>query len=107
MPEPQFPSARLSYNEFEIAIKAFLKQAESHAPWSYVECATGGGQYLQGYLSMTQLVHSHQPSLKTSEIQPGSEAALPGTSTTNQLILDDLAEHFGDIPDCDEEDEVE
>ncbi|KAG0004914.1 hypothetical protein BGZ65_012404, partial [Modicella reniformis] len=29
------------------------------------------------------------------------------TCTTNQLILDDLTEHFGDIPDGEEEDEVE
>lgn len=30
-------SARLSYSDFEVAIKAFLHQTRHHTPWSYVE----------------------------------------------------------------------
>ncbi len=30
-------TVRLSYNDFEVAIRAFLKQVEHHSPWSYIE----------------------------------------------------------------------
>ncbi|KAF9350928.1 E2-like conjugating enzyme atg10 [Mortierella sp. NVP85] len=99
MSEDSIPSGRLSYNDFEIAIKAFLKQSEHHAPWGYVEYP-GKGRQLQGYLSMTQLVHSQQP-LQRPQTAPRS------IDTEDQQQLDDLEEHFGEIPDDDDDDGIE
>ncbi|KAF9113051.1 hypothetical protein BGX27_002307 [Mortierella sp. AM989] len=65
-------SARLSYNDFEIAIKAFKRQTERHAPWSYIEYRLAG----VGDSSRDVIV-----------------------SAADQLLLDDLAEHFEEIPD--------
>jgi hypothetical protein len=53
---------------------------------------------------MTQLAHRHQPLQQSIEPQDGSVTTLD-TSTEDQLLLDDLAEHFGEIPD--EENDVE
>lgn len=54
---------------------------------------------------MTQLAHSHQPSQQILGSRDGSGTTLDAR-TEDQLLLDDLMEHFGEIPD-DEEDDVE
>ncbi|KAF9172083.1 hypothetical protein BGX21_002512 [Mortierella sp. AD011] len=92
-------SARLSYNDFEIAIKAFQRQTKHYAPWSYVEYRPRRDQPLQGYLSMTHLIHSNKHSDPAEEVSSNSNL-----STADQLLLDDLAEHFGEIPDEEAED---
>ncbi|KAF9576833.1 hypothetical protein EC968_003340 [Mortierella alpina] len=77
---PSHSTARLSYNDFEVAIRAFLKQVEHHAPWSYFE-------YRNSSLSQPNSAHLKQ-STGSHEVEP-----------EDQLILDDLADHFGAIPD--------
>ncbi|KAF9288614.1 E2-like conjugating enzyme atg10 [Linnemannia elongata] len=98
------PSARLSYSDFEVAIKAFLHQTRHHTPWSYVEYSPRRGQPLQGYLTLTKLIHSHHTSPGATSTITGT--LLTGTTTTidpaDQLILDELAEQLEDIPDGDD-----
>ncbi|KAI1319847.1 hypothetical protein EDD11_002841 [Mortierella claussenii] len=112
------PSARLSYHDFELAIKAFLKQAKHHSPWSYVEYRPRRGQPLQGYLAMTQLKHSHQSlQQELSKTATATTTTTAPTATTggvsenaseqgdaDQILLNDLVEHFGDIPDAEHDD---
>ncbi|KAF9133543.1 E2-like conjugating enzyme atg10 [Mortierella sp. 14UC] len=98
------PSARLSHSDFEVAIKAFLHQTRHHSPWSYVEYSPRRGQALQGYLTLTNLVHSHQA--KNSPGLPSTLLAGTGFTTAtidpaDQLLLDELA----DIPDGDDEEQ--
>ncbi|KAG9326143.1 hypothetical protein KVV02_005648 [Mortierella alpina] len=99
---PPQSTARLSYSDFEVAIRAFLKQAEHQSPWSYIEYRPRSGQPLRGYLAMNQ--HIHCPK-STSSLQPNSQQPEQRTAGSrevgpeDQLILDDLAEHFGAIPD--------
>ncbi|KAF8940953.1 autophagocytosis associated protein [Dissophora ornata] len=88
------PNARLSYSDFEIAIKSFLKQAEHHSSWAYVEYRPRAGQQLQGYLAMTELKYCQTPSPRNARGR-----SLSSVSVTDQLVLDDLAEDFGNILD--------
>ncbi|KAF9088841.1 hypothetical protein BGX23_007092 [Mortierella sp. AD031] len=70
------PLARLSYNDFEIAIKAFLRQTRHHSPWSYVEYS------------------------------PRRETTSTAIDPADLLLLDELTEQLDDIPDYEgEEDE--
>ncbi|KAF8949505.1 E2-like conjugating enzyme atg10 [Haplosporangium gracile] len=99
------PSARLSYSDFKVTIKAFLHQTRHHTPWSYVEYSPRRGQPLQGYLTLTKLIHSHHtnsgaPSSSTSASSIGTRTAT--IDTADQLLLDELAEQLDDIPDSDD-----
>ncbi|KAF9958442.1 hypothetical protein BGZ72_000361 [Mortierella alpina] len=104
---PPQSTARLSYTDFEVAIRAFLKQAQHHSPWIYIEYRPRTGQPLRGYLALNQHIHCHrqkaslQPAPEHSEQNTGSHEIDP----EDQLILDELAEHFGAIPD-EEDDEL-
>ncbi|KAG0304383.1 hypothetical protein BGZ98_005591 [Dissophora globulifera] len=100
--EPQTqlaPSARLSFDDFQIAITSFLKQTARHMPWTY----SRAGQTPQGYLSLTELKHS-----QNAPLQPLPQATLvdksDSVSKEDQLLLDDLVEHFEEIPDNEEAD---
>ncbi|KAF8980006.1 hypothetical protein BGZ46_004769 [Entomortierella lignicola] len=95
-------SARLSYNDFEIAIKAFQRQAEQHAPWSFVEYRPRREQPLQRYLSMTNLIYNNATSSLPATVGEAPTKSL--ISDSDQLLLDELEEHFGDIPDEEIED---
>ncbi|KAF9912453.1 E2-like conjugating enzyme atg10 [Linnemannia zychae] len=100
------PSARLSYSNFEVAIKAFLHQMQHHSPWSYVEYSPRRGQPLQGYLTLTKLVHSHQTAssvklLSASTILAGTDRIATTIDPADQLLLDELT----DIPDGDDEED--
>ncbi|KAG9065807.1 E2-like conjugating enzyme atg10 [Linnemannia hyalina] len=103
-------SARLSYSNFEVAINAFLHQTRHHTPWSYVEYSPRRGQPLQGYLTLTKLVHSHHassgaPSTSTGTLSTG--ARIRTIDPADQLLLDELAEQLDDIPDGEQEEEAD
>ncbi|KAK3826605.1 MAG: autophagocytosis associated protein [Linnemannia elongata] len=104
------PSARLSYSDFEVAIKAFLHQTRFHTPWSYVEYSPRRGQPLQGYLTLTKLVHSHHtgsgvPSTSSGTLSTGTR--ITTIDPADQLLLDELAEQLDEIPDGDDYEEEE
>ncbi|KAF9361412.1 hypothetical protein BGX26_003545 [Mortierella sp. AD094] len=95
-------SARLSYNDFEIAIKAFQRQTKHHAPWTYIEYRPRRDRPSKGYLSMTHLIHNNNTPLHS--VPAGEVSSNDTVSAADQLLLDDLAEHFGEIPDEETED---
>ncbi|KAF9928901.1 hypothetical protein FBU30_002043 [Linnemannia zychae] len=99
------PSARLSYSDFEAAIKAFLHQTRHHSPWCYVEYLPRRGQPLQGYLTLTQLVHSHQANTRTPSAM--TDANISQVSFVDQLLLDEMVEQLDEIPDGEENDQTE
>ncbi|KAK3831541.1 MAG: hypothetical protein J3R72DRAFT_454768 [Linnemannia gamsii] len=102
------PSARLSYSDFEVAIKAFLHQTRHHSPWSYVEYSPRRGQPLQGYLTLTNIVHSHHAKISSGSLNTSTSTLVTGTGVTaaaidpaDQLLLDELS----DIPGGDDEEQ--
>ncbi|KAG0284410.1 hypothetical protein BGZ96_011218 [Linnemannia gamsii] len=106
--QQSIPSARLSYSDFEIAIKAFLHQTRHHIPWNYVEYSPRRGQPLQGYLTLTKLVHSHHTISGAHSTTINTQAiGAPTIDPADQLLLDELAEQLTDIPDGDDYEDEE
>ncbi|KAF8931342.1 hypothetical protein BGZ52_012797 [Haplosporangium bisporale] len=91
------PSARLSYTDFEIAIKAFLDQVNGHLPWTFCEYKEPRSESSRGYLALSHLQHTH----KVADAENNEENGSTNTSTDLQLL--DLASIGDDLED--EEDE--
>ncbi|KAG0034287.1 hypothetical protein BGZ81_005391 [Podila clonocystis] len=88
------PSARLSYEDFEIAIRAFLDQVNGHVPWTFCEYKEPRSSSCRGYLALNHLQHAHNATDTENDenLPPHADADL----------LDSLAS-IGDVEE--EEDE--